>query len=168
MKLSEPLLMELQHEAANTKKYFEIIPVEHLTWKPHPKSMDLGTLAGHIAELPGWLHYTINAEELDFAKLNYTAPVIANLESLLKLYQDNLDLGSNSLGNASNETLMEKWKLRNGEHIFFELPKIIVIRNMVLNHIVHHRGQLSVYLRTLNVKIPGLYGPSADEMEHMA
>src|SRR5215218_4192734 len=109
MKLSELLLAELQQEASKTKKYLEIVPEESLDWKPHPKSMGLGRLCGHIAELAGWLDYTINAPELDFATMNYTPPVISDSASLMKLYQDNLDLGANALKNASDETLHGNW-----------------------------------------------------------
>lgn len=157
--------MELQYEAVNTKKYLQIVPAESFEWRPHEKSMKLGVLAGHIAELVGWLHYILNAEELDFDTLNYTPPALTDNASLMKLFEDNLALGTNSLKNASDETLMANWKLRKGSYIIMEMPRISVVRSMVLNHILHHRGQLSVYLRLLNVKIPGLYGPSADEME---
>lgn len=167
MKLSEPLLIELQNEAANTKKYLDIVPAKSFDFKPHEKSMSLQRLAGHVAELPGWLHSTINAEELDFTKIDYTPPVITDGISLLRVFEDNLTLGTNALKNASDETLRGNWTLRNGDHIIFTMSRMGVIRNMVYNHMVHHRGQLSVYLRLLNIKIPGLYGPSADEMEQM-
>ena len=165
MKLSVPLLRELRHEAAATKQYLEIVPTNFLNWKPHEKSMTLGTLVRHIAELPGWLHYTIDADELDFTNMNYTPPTITDNASLIKVFQDNLDLGIKSLEGASDELLRASWRLRNGDHIIFEMARMGVIRNMVYNHLVHHRGQLSVYLRLLDVKIPGLYGPSADEMD---
>jgi hypothetical protein len=165
MKLSEPLLAELHHEAEKTKKYLEVIPTDSFGWKPHEKSMTLVRLATHIVELPSWLHYTLDAEELDFQKMDYTPPAITDQESLMKTFEDNLNIGIKSLINASDETFYGKWCLRNGDHIIFELPRVVVVRDMVFNHFVHHRGQLSVYLRLLNVKLPGIYGPSADEME---
>lgn len=164
MNLSQPLLNELYHEAENTRRYLQIVPAEAFGWKPHERSMDLGTLSKHIAELPGWLHYTINAEELDFSNMDYTPPVIADNASLLKVFKDNLEMGRKSLESASDENLRGNWRLRNGDHVIFEMPRIAVVRNMVFNHFIHHRGQLSVYLRLLDIKLPGIYGPSADEM----
>ena len=163
MNLNQPLLNELKHEATNTRKILESVPAEHLGWKPHPKSMTLGRLASHVAELSDWLTYTINADELDLASLDYTPTELTDTQTLFKIFDESLARGTAALQNASDETLMSNWTLRTGDHVMFTLPKIVVVRNMVLNHIVHHRGQLSVFLRLLDVPVPGMYGPSYDE-----
>ncbi len=163
MNLNEPLLRQLKHEAEGTRKMLERAPAEHYNWKPHEKSMTLGGLAAHIAEINGWLNATVEADELDFEKLNYKPKVFEDAMALLKFYDDTLAKGLLALQTASDENLRGDWKLRNGERIFFTMPRVAVIRTMVLSHTIHHRGQLSVYLRMLNVPLPGLYGPTADE-----
>lgn len=168
MNLSESFLSELQHEAAKTRKYLELVPEEHFDWKPHAKSMSLIRLASHVAELAGWAHYTINYPELNLANFDYKPPVLKTNSDLMAMFDQNLANGVEAVKNVTNEQLMENWTLRNGDHIIFTLPKIAVLRDMVYNHLVHHRGQLSVYLRLLDVKIPGLYGPSADEADLVA
>lgn len=163
MILLQPLLHELQHEAEKTRKYLQIVPQDKFNWKPHPKSRTLLELAIHIAEIPGWLHYTLEAEELDFATLDYAPPEVTTGELLLKLYDEKMLLGGKALHNTSDEVLLGKWRLRNADYIILDMQRLAVIRDMVLNYIAHHRGQLSVYLRLLNVSLPGIYGPSADE-----
>ncbi len=165
MNLATSYLHELQHEAAKTLRYLQVIPPVMFSYKPHKKSMSLLQLSTHIAELPGWVTYTIDADELDFETMNYQPPEITSLDQLLQLYSENLNRAVTSLQNATDETMQEIWRLRNGKLIILEMPRAAVLRDMVFNHLIHHRGQLSVYLRLLDVKLPGLYGPSADEME---
>lgn len=164
MNVNEPLLSELKHEAASTRKMLERVPAESFSWKPHEKSMTLMQLAAHVARLTNWLTITINADEFDITTPDNKPKVFSDTAGLLQAFEDNLAEGAAALQSASNESLREKWRLRNGEHIIFEMPRIAVVRHLVFNHIVHHRGQLSVYLRLLNVPVPGMYGPSADEM----
>lgn len=164
MDVNEPLLAELKHEAASTRKMLERVPAESFGWKPHEKSMTLLQLAGHVARLTNWLTIIINAAEFDISTRGNNPIVFTDTAGLLYEFEDNFAEGTAALQSASNENLREKWRLRNGEHIIFEMPRVAVVRHMVLNHIVHHRGQLSVYLRLLNVPVPGMYGPSADEM----
>lgn len=163
MKLSELLLEELQHEALGTRKILERVPDEKLGWQPHQKSMTIGRLAAHIAEIPGWLHETIMQDELDFATANFNSTPLDNTTALLQAFEENLAKGVNALKDANDETINDIWTLRNGSQVFLQMPRIGVIRGLVLNHVVHHRGQLSVYLRLLGIPVPGLYGPSADE-----
>ncbi len=167
MNLNEPILAELKHEAASTRKMLERVPAESFGWKPHEKSMALMQLAGHVASVTLWLPIIINDLEFDISKRDNKSTVFTDTAGLLQDFEESLAKATTALQSASNEKLMEKWRLRNGEHVIFEMPRVAAIRNMVLNHIVHHRGQLSVYLRLLNLPVPGMYGPSADEMGGM-
>ena len=164
MNLAEPLLEELKHEALGTRRMLEQVPFDKLGWQPHEKSMTLGRLAAHICEIPGWLHETILQDELDFATANFTAQPLEEEGALLQAFDENLQKGIAALQQATNENLQAPWTLRQGDEIFLRMARIGVVRGLVLNHVVHHRGQLSVYLRMLNVRVPGMYGPSADEM----
>jgi uncharacterized damage-inducible protein DinB len=163
MQLNKPLLGELQHEAASTKKILEKVPEDRLSWRPHEKSMTLGRLSGHISELFGWISSIITSDELDFAKRSYKPFIPESSEQLLQHFQTTLDTARKDLEAASDEDLLKHWKLRAGEHLIFDLPRIAALRSSAMNHIIHHRGQLSVYLRILDVSVPGMYGPSADD-----
>jgi uncharacterized damage-inducible protein DinB len=161
--IAAALTSELEHEAAVTRKLLERIPADKFDWKPHEKSMSMGKLASHVAEMHGWAKHTLEAPELDFATMDYKPFEPATTEELVHHFEQNLAEALNSLKNASDEVWMEDWSLRNGEQIYFTMPKIAVMRGMVLSHIVHHRGQLSVYLRLNDIPVPAMYGPSADE-----
>ena len=163
MNLNEALLAELKHEAVNTRKILERAPADKYNWKPHEKSMSLGQLTSHLAELTSWLNAIIEHPELDFATYDYKPKQFSTTEDLLKFYDETLAKGSGALQAATNETLMGNWKLRNSDRVFLDLPRIAVVRTMVLSHVIHHRGQLSVYLRLLDVPLPSIYGPTADE-----
>ena len=164
MTLSGPLVEELKHEAAGTRKMLELITDDKLGWQPHDKSMTLGRLAAHIAEIPGWLNETIKFDELDVSTSGFSPEPLEDTAALLQAFDETLDKGLQALQAATDENLLGLWKLRHGDQVFFTMPRIGVVRGMVLNHIVHHRGQLSVYLRLLNIPVPGMYGPSADDM----
>ena len=163
MHLNQAFLNELHHEAASTRKMLERIPAEHFDYKPHVKSMTLKKLATHIADLPSWFPFTINADGLDLATMNFTPKDFASAQELVAQFDANVVLAEEALKDATNEKLMELWTLRMGEHIVFTMPKAATLRSMVMNHLVHHRAQLSVYLRMLDIPVPGMYGPSADE-----
>ncbi len=156
-------LGELKSEAAKTRKMLQCVPLERGSWKPHEKSMTLERLTRHVAEMTGWVSFTIKTEELDFAKSYTPHPEMKSQEQLLAFFDELLTEAISVLGSTTDADLQKMWTMRNGEQIFFTLPKGVVLRDMVLNHIIHHRGQLSVYLRLLEVPIPGMYGPSADE-----
>lgn len=164
MLLNEPLVEELMHEAAGTRKMLELIPYEKLGWQPHIKSMTLGRLGAHIAEIPGWLVQTIKQDELDFATANFMPQPLEEPGAVMNAFDENMEKGLAALSEATDENLTGAWTLRNGGEIFLRMQRIGVVRGMVLNHIVHHRGQLSVYLRLLDIPVPGMYGPSADDM----
>ena len=163
MKISETFIGELQQEAASTRKLLERVPVDKPDWKPHEKSMKLGNLATHVAELPGWVSVSLDQDELDFAKFDYKPVIAKTTEELLKIFDDNVAKAMNSLNNASNEKFSENWTMRNGEQVYFTLPKAAVVRSFSFNHMYHHRAQLGVYLRLLDIPLPGMYGPTADE-----
>lgn len=163
MSLNAPLIAELQHETATTRKCLERLPEKEFGWKPHEKSMTLGRLAQHVAEMTGWITVTINQDELDFGKEDYKPKPINTKAELLELFDEETRKAVAALEGATDENLMQNWTLRNGDQVFFTMPRIGAIRAMAMNHIVHHRGQLSVYMRLKNVPLPQIYGPSADE-----
>ena len=157
------LLKEMGNEAQVTRKMLERIPDDKYKWKPHEKSMEMQQLATHIAELPSWVSMVLTTSELDFADNPYESKKIAKTADLMKLFEESLADGTEHLSRATAEDLEPNWTLRNGDQIYSVNTKAEVIR-MTYCQIVHHRAQLGVYLRLLNVPIPGSYGPSADEM----
>lgn len=163
MPINESFIAELQHEAASTKKLLERVPYDNPDWKPHEKSMQLGRLAGHVAELTSWVNATMDYDELDFAKTDYKPPVINSTSELVAFHEKNIAGAIECLKRHPDEDFVQNWKLRNGENIYFELPKAAVLRSFVFSHMIHHRAQLGVYLRLLNIPLPGSYGPTADE-----
>jgi uncharacterized damage-inducible protein DinB len=162
MAINDGLLNELKEEAATTRRVLERIPAETFAWKPHEKSMTMGQLSAHVADMFSWLPATVETDEMDFAN-GYEQPNPATTEELTALFDKNVAAAAASLQNVEDAAFMQNWTLRNGEEVYFTMPKIQVLRGMVMNHIVHHRGQLSVYLRMNDIPVPGLYGPSADE-----
>lgn len=158
-----PLLKkEMQQEAAITLKMLERIPEDKLSWKPHEKSMTMQNLAVHIAELPGWVSMALNTSELDFAKMDYKPTTVGNTKDIVQLFNKSLAEGLAALDKAKEEDLLPSWTMRSGEKIHGVMTKYEVIRH-AFAQTTHHRAQLGVYLRLLNVPIPGSYGPSADE-----
>lgn len=162
MSLNKALIAELKNEAINTKKILERVPAEKYDWAPHEKSTKLGRLATHIAEIPVWVERIVNAEGFDFGG-KFTANVAENNEALLKTFEEKQENAIKILDAATDEKLNELWTIKHGEMVVAQLPKKVALRNIAFNHLYHHRGQLSVYLRLLNIPIPGMYGPSADE-----
>ena len=158
------LLAELKHEATGTRKMLEKVPDEKLLWKPHEKSMSLGRMATHIADIPVWAERILLADEFDFSKAAYKTIPTASVREILERFDKRLHEAVTLLETTSDEKLNQPFTLRSGEKIFFTLPKKVVLRNFAFNHIYHHRGQLSVYLRLLDIAVPGMYGPSADEI----
>jgi len=163
MTFNEFFLQQLNEESETTRKMLALVPDEKLDWKPHAKSMTLRTLATHVAELPTWIPMTFNTDELDFAKEPYNPPVFNTNKELMAYFEECLRSGQESLTPENEQHLGKPWTLRNGDEIYMTQPKLEVIR-MSISQIIHHRAQLGVYLRLLNIPIPGSYGPSADEM----
>lgn len=166
MPISQSLLPEFDHEMAGTRRVLERVPVEKGAWAPHPKSMTLGRLASHLAEIPTWATNTIDKGELDLAPpgTKPQQPVIhPSREELLAAFDRVVAEARVAIAGASDETWMGSWSLKIGGQTIFTMPRIAVMRSFVMNHLIHHRGQMSVYLRLVDIPVPALYGPSADE-----
>ena len=163
MSISNALLSEFDHEMATSRTVIERVPENKYSWKPHEKSMNAGRLASHIAEMPNWATTGIKQDSLDLAAGGYTPYEASTRAELLALFDKNVAEARASIAGCSDETFMKMWSLKRGDATLMTLPKIAVVRSFVMNHVIHHRGQLSVYLRELNVPVPSIYGPSADE-----
>ena len=167
MSLGQSLLPEFDHEVAGTRKTLERVPEDRLGWRPHPKSMTLGALASHLANLPSWIGHTIRSDRLDLAPVGgepLREPEKTSRRALLDHFDRQTSEGRALLAAASDETLLASWTLLGGGKPHFTMPRVAVLRTFVMNHNVHHRAQLGVYLRLLDVPVPALYGPSADEL----
>jgi uncharacterized damage-inducible protein DinB len=158
---------EIERESVNTRKLLELLPEDKFDWLPHANSMTLIKLASHISNLIGWPAFTIELDELDLAK-DLKPFVPANSAELLENFDNNLAKSLHALENVSDETLLKNWTLKKGERVIVQQPKAGILRVMCTNHLIHHRGQLSVYLRLLDIPIPGMYGPSYDEIQQFA
>ena len=162
MCIIELLLKEMEVEAGTTRKMLSRVPADKWDWKPHEKSMNLKQLTTHLAELPSWVTMALTTSELDFAKMDYKPTEVADTNALVELFEKSLASGKASLQNATEADLEPSWTMRSGDHIHFVMTKYEVIRH-AFSQTIHHRAQLGVYLRLLNIPIPGSYGPSADE-----
>lgn len=157
------LLEEFAREAASTRRLLERVPPHHYAWKPHEKSMTVGRLAGHIAEIPGWAAAVMEREELDLAAGPFYQPLDPkSCRDLLVAFGSHVSDFTGVLLNAEDADLDVIWTLRKGDQVLSSQPRAAALRQSVLSHLVHHRGQLSVYLRLLEVALPQVYGPTAD------
>lgn len=164
MVLNEALITEIQYESGSTEKVFERIPDDKFDWQPHPKSWTLGQLASHIAEVNSWVSSIIEVAELDFAANSDYKPLNATTkQELLDAHRKNTQEAIEVLKKTDDATLMAIWKMRTGDMIHLEAPRMVALRSTVLNHLYHHRGQLTVYLRMNDAPLPPIYGPTADE-----
>lgn len=166
MKLSEIFLGEFDQEMANTRKVLERVPEDRLAWKPHQKSGCMGWLATHVATLPGWTVETVQQNSLDYAPVGappFKIQEATSRKELLDRFDSTVAKARAVLAGASDDHLMKPWTLLAGGKEVFTMPRVFVLRGFVMNHLIHHRAQLGVYLRLNDVPIPGLYGPSADE-----
>jgi uncharacterized damage-inducible protein DinB len=163
MTIAQQMLEELQQEGIVTRKILSLVPAEKNDWKPHEKSMALGALARHIADIYGWAKETVELDELNFAMGDFTPVQINSNEELLAHFDKCISVSGAILKTATDEEMAKPWSMKNGEVTYFTMPKAQVMRTWVLNHCVHHRAQLGVYLRLMGIAIPGTYGPSADE-----
>jgi uncharacterized damage-inducible protein DinB len=166
MSIIKKLLKETEQEAQTTRKMLSIVPNDKYDWRPHPKSMSLMQLTNHIAELPAWISMAITTDGLDFVANPYEATQITNTTELLDVFENTYADGRAHLESTSEEELEKPWILRSGEHILADMNKYETVR-ISIAQTIHHRAQLGVYLRLLNIAIPGSYGPSADELEQM-
>lgn len=157
---------ELRQETESTKKLIALVPADKWTWKPHEKSMSLGDLAVHIVDVPGWMHHAVFQDVLDFAVTPYQPSPCKNSDELLALFEKKVNLATEALSTVTLEQLEDKWTMKNGDMVLMELEKWETIRHS-FDQLIHHRAQLGVYLRLLNIPLPGVYGPSADDLEKM-
>lgn len=162
MPMIDALIAEFTIDSQRTRNILAVTPADQFDWQPHEKSMTLGRLAGHIAEIPQWAH-NILQDELDFEKSPYEPFFPTASEELMDGFDDHAAVFSQELPGTSDEDLLGTWTLRAGAQIYLQAPRVAVIRDFILNHIVHHRGQLTVYLRLLGVPLPKIFGPTADD-----
>ncbi|MFL6374798.1 MAG: DinB family protein [Pyrinomonadaceae bacterium] len=162
-RIAAAFLGELENEAKVTRSVLERVPADKFDYKPHEKSMTFGRLASHIAEMFGWTEVTLKQDGLDFATMDYKPFEPQSTEELLQLLDEKVAGARRSIAETSDETFMQPWTMRNGDQVYMTMPKVAVLRGIVMNHIIHHRGQLSVYLRLNDIPVPSIYGPSADE-----
>jgi uncharacterized damage-inducible protein DinB len=166
MSIADAALPEFDQEMANTRKLLERVPAAHTGWKPHAKSWAMGDLALHLANLPMWTTVTLKQTELDLnppGGPGFTPPVFTNMTDALKMFDENVTTARAAIAGASDADFMVPWTLKNGGKAVFSLPRVVVFRSFVMNHMIHHRGQLTVYLRLKDVPLPSIYGPSADD-----
>ena len=167
MSIGQSMLTEFDHEMANTRKMLERIPEDKLSWKPDPKSMSMGELASHLAEMIGWTKETITEPSIDITP-DFKPFKATSKAELLKKFEDCSAAARAALASAEDSGMMAPWKLSMNGQTIFEMPRVGVLRGMIMNHVIHHRGQLSVYFRLAGVPVPGMYGPSADEQQQQA
>ena len=163
MSIKEAYIAELKNESALTRKILDRVPMDNKEWRPHEKSMTIGRLATHIAEIPFWISRVINSREYDFSGAPFTPYTASTKEELLGIFQKKCETALADLENTSDVLLQDQWVFRKGDFIISQSEKTAAIRKWAFSHLIHHRGQLSVYLRLLNVPVPGIYGPSAEE-----
>jgi uncharacterized damage-inducible protein DinB len=165
MKLTELFLAELDREAASTRRTLERVPEGRNDWKPHPKSMPMGYLAALVGTMPGWIEMMVKLDQFDIAdeKSEYKTRELPSRAELLAAFDTSVEKARKALQNTTDEHLLKPWKFVAYGHVAREEPRHIMIRDAVLNHLSHHRGQLTVYLRLNEAAVPAIYGPSADE-----
>jgi len=165
MPLSQALLPEFDNEMANTRKTLERVPEEKFAWKPHEKSFPMGSLAAHLANLPSWASLTLGSDSFDLAPdgKQLKTPELHTRQAVLDEFDKNIAAARSAIESAGDGELFKPWKLLSNGQTVMTLPKMAVLRNFVMNHMIHHRAQLGVYLRLNDIAVPSIYGPSADE-----
>lgn len=161
--MMESMLNELRQEAATTRRVLERVPVEQLSWRPHSKSMSLGQLSMHIASIPGNIAGLAQQDEFDVSTANLTPPEAQSRDQILSTFDEGVKTAENYLQNLDDASASATWRMTANGKELFAVPRAGLLRTILLNHWYHHRGQLSVYLRLLDVPLPTIYGPSADE-----
>lgn len=162
MNIIDSIIAEFKHEASLSRKALERVPDDKLDWKPHDKSMTMGQLASHIAEVPQWLGAILEMDEFPMPE-DYKPFKAGSQAELLQAFDANVAEGVKTMTGQPNDRLMAAWKMTAGGETLFEMPRIAAVRGFILNHTIHHRGQLTVYLRLNEIPVPSIYGPSADE-----
>jgi uncharacterized damage-inducible protein DinB len=162
MAIAEALVQELEHEGGTTRRILERVPTDKFIWKPHAKSMSLGELGFHIASTPGLISSWALSDVMDFASAQRPDPAKTTAD-LLSAHDQSISKAKTVASQLGDAGLMREWEAKMNGNTMFKMPKVALFRNIVLNHWIHHRGQLSVYLRLLDIPVPSIYGPSADE-----
>ena len=163
MTTTDALLTEFTHEASTTRKHLARIPDHRLDWQPHQKSFTTRALASHIVECVGWAESIFSADEFNFDPATYRPFSAATVAELLSEFDRKVEKGVRALAAVGDAAVHDSWRMKIHGHVRFEKPRVDVFRDFTLSHVIHHRGQLTVYLRLLDVPVPGSYGPSADE-----
>jgi uncharacterized damage-inducible protein DinB len=165
MSIGQSMLPEFDHEMANTRKTLERVPEDKFDWKPHEKSFAMGTLATHVSNLPSWTSITTDLDEFDMAPggEQIKAPECQTRQELLDAFDANVTKAREALATISDERIFQPWKLLAAGNEILSMPRVAVLRSFVMNHLIHHRAQLGVYLRLNDIAVPSIYGPSADE-----
>jgi len=164
MAIRDVLLPEFDQETAGARRVLENIPADRLQFRPHEKSWNMAELGTHLGRLLSWAAPTMAMPDMDIGGF-VPEPALESTGAILELFDRNVTEARAAIAAASDEDFVKSWTLRAGDTVYFSMPKAAVIRSFVMNHLVHHRGQLTVYLRMAGAKVPGLYGPSADELE---
>jgi uncharacterized damage-inducible protein DinB len=164
MAIRDSLLPEYDHEMGTTRRLLERVPEPELAWKPHPRSMALGELAGHITNLPQWCRAILERSDFDLGGLGEARSKPPDtIAQLLTTFDERVTAARQALAAAGDSEMLAPWTLKHGDHEIFTMPRVAALRSFVMNHVIHHRGQLSVYLRLKDVPLPSIYGPTADE-----
>jgi len=166
MTIAETMLPEFDQEMGNTRKVISRVPGGKSDWRPHPKSMPLGYLAVHLSMLPNWVNMVLEKDELDVGAMKtsgWKMPEFESADASVAVFDQAVKGARAALAAASDELLFKPWSLKNNGVTVFTFPKVATLRSIVFNHLIHHRGQMTVYLRLNDIPLPGLYGPTADE-----
>jgi uncharacterized damage-inducible protein DinB len=165
MAISDALLPEFDNEMANTRKTLERVPDDKFEWTPHQKSSTMGVLVTHLANLPSWVNLTVNQDSLDIAPNGepQRATLLHSNAEVLETFDKNVATARAAIAGADDQQLFQPWTLIANGKTLMTLPKVAVLRSFVMNHLIHHRAQLGVYLRLNDIPVPSIYGPSADE-----
>jgi uncharacterized damage-inducible protein DinB len=166
MSYPDTILPEFDKEMAGTRKVLERIPDDKLDWKPHPKSNTIGWNANHLADIPNWMALALTSPSLDLAPPDgpkYEFPALATRKAILDLFDRNVAAARKAIAEAGDEDMGQPWTLSQAGRVVFTLPRSALVREFGLNHLIHHRAHLIVYLRLNDIPVPGMYGPSGDE-----
>ncbi len=163
MRIAEAILPEFDREMATTRRMLERFPEDKVEWRPHDTCMTMGRLAGHVAELAGWVIPTMQQDKLELDPSSYDPGVVKTRAEAVKQFDETVKAARAAIAGASDETFTKPWALSVGGQTVFTMPKIAVYRTFVMNHLIHHRGQLAAFYRIAGVPVPSLYGPSKDE-----
>ena len=167
MNLIDPFIEEFTHEASTTRRILERIPEKNWDFRPHEKSMSMGELGSHIANSLEWAVVTIDRDVFEMDPKEYQPFIASSSSDLLEAYDKNVAAAIEKMSGCSNEKLLVTWQMKVGGKVVIEMPRMAVLKAFILNHMIHHRGQLDVYLRINDIPLPQIYGPTADEPDMM-